>query len=211
MISNQIIQTSLDELKAITKVDLCVYEHSGVQAAGTTDNEDVTTELVAGFAASPADSQVIGNNHLMKIYEDMRDAGNTKLHSLINELTPYVKTSFNKSDIIKIGKYALSQGWTKFDIDTQNFPEYRVTGGQYQEYNNLWIWKSDFPADAYYMQTRIYNKSSITLASVRVDTQKVRRSGFFSKGDSATTATIRNEHYGEVTSVPSQNEEEEEE
>jgi len=148
---------------------------------------------------------------LMKIYEDMRDAGSTKLLSLINELIPYVKTSFNKNDIIKIGKYALSQGWTKFDIDTQNFPEYNVTGGIYKDFNNLWIWKSDFPADAYYMQTRIYNKSNITLASLRVDTQKVRRSGFYSKGDSATTATVRNEHYGEATSVPSQNPEDEEE
>jgi len=70
MISNQIIQTSLDELKTITKVDLCVYEPSGVQVAGTTDNKDITEALVVSFAASPADSQVIGNNHLMKIYED---------------------------------------------------------------------------------------------------------------------------------------------
>ena len=98
-----------------------------------------------------------------------------------------------------------------FDIDTQNFPEYNVTGDQYAEYNNLWIWKADFPADAYYMQTRIYHRSSITLARLRVDTQKVRRSGFYSKGDSATTATVRNEHYGEVTSVPSQNPDDEEE
>ena len=29
MISNQVIQTSIDELKAITKVDLAVYDLSG--------------------------------------------------------------------------------------------------------------------------------------------------------------------------------------
>lgn len=70
MISNQMIQTSLDELKAITKVDLCVYEPTGVLVAATTDSTDITTEMICGFAESPADSQVIGSRHLMKIYDD---------------------------------------------------------------------------------------------------------------------------------------------
>lgn len=70
MISNQIIQTSMDELKAITKVDLCVYEPSGIQVAATADNRDIDAGLISSFALSPADSQVIGNNHLMKIYEE---------------------------------------------------------------------------------------------------------------------------------------------
>lgn len=145
---------------------------------------------------------------IMKIFSDFKDAGNTKLFSLVNQLLPYAKTSFGKNEMLKIAKYALSQGWTNFDFKTQNYPEYRVTGGIYSDYNNLWIWKSDFPADAYYMQTRIYGKSSITLASLRVDTQKVRRKGFFKEGASATTATIRNEHYGEVTTMPPDEEEE---
>ena len=70
MISNQIIQTSIDELRAITKVDLCVYEPNGIQVAGTVDNPDIDSGLISSFAVSPADSQVIGSNHLMKIYED---------------------------------------------------------------------------------------------------------------------------------------------
>ena len=70
MISNQMIQTSLDELKAITKVDLSVYEPGGVLVAATSANADVTAELVAGFAESLAESQVISNQHLMKIYDD---------------------------------------------------------------------------------------------------------------------------------------------
>ena len=36
MISSQTIQTSIDELKAITKVDLCVYDLSGTPVASTT-------------------------------------------------------------------------------------------------------------------------------------------------------------------------------
>ena len=70
MISNQVIQTSIDELKAITKVELGIYEPTGMTVAYTSENNDVSAKMISGFADSPADSQVIGNNHLMKIYDD---------------------------------------------------------------------------------------------------------------------------------------------
>jgi len=70
MISNQTIQTSIDELKAITKVDLCVCNLSGVPVASTTGQLDIAAELISGFAYSPADSQVIGVHHLLKIMDE---------------------------------------------------------------------------------------------------------------------------------------------
>jgi len=70
MISNQIIQTSLDELRAITKVDLCVYDLSGMMIASTMDKCDITSELITTLANSPADSQVIGAHHLLKISDE---------------------------------------------------------------------------------------------------------------------------------------------
>ena len=70
MISSQTIQTSIDELKAITKVDVCVYDLSGGVVAATTAQPDITAELISGFAYSPADSQVIGPHHLLKILDE---------------------------------------------------------------------------------------------------------------------------------------------
>ncbi len=70
MISNQIIQTSIDELKAITKVDIGVYEVNGMQVAVTMEQKDVSAQMISSFAESPAESQVIANCHLMKIYDD---------------------------------------------------------------------------------------------------------------------------------------------
>ncbi len=70
MISSQIIQTSIEELKTITKVDLCVYDVSGSLVAGTMDMDEVNSNLIVGFAKSPADSQVIGAHHLLKVLED---------------------------------------------------------------------------------------------------------------------------------------------
>ncbi len=70
MISSQIIQTSIEELKAITKVDICVYDLSGNQIAGTMSMEDINSGLITGFAKSPADSQVIGVHHLLKVLDE---------------------------------------------------------------------------------------------------------------------------------------------
>ena len=70
MISNQIIQNSLDELKSITKVDLYVYDLSGSILASTASMEDISAYLITSFADSPADSQVIGAYHLLKIYDE---------------------------------------------------------------------------------------------------------------------------------------------
>ena len=70
MISSQTIQTSIDELKAITKVDLCVYDPAGMIVASTAEKMDITADLISGFANSPADSQVIGAHHLLKIWDE---------------------------------------------------------------------------------------------------------------------------------------------
>lgn len=70
MISNQVIQTSLEELRAITKVDLCVYDLSGIVLASTMENSDITSDLIITFANSPADSQVIGIHHLLKVFDE---------------------------------------------------------------------------------------------------------------------------------------------
>lgn len=70
MISSQIIQTSIDELKAITKVDLSVYDLTGILVATTMEEPEITGDFIGSFAASPADSQVIGSHHLLKILDD---------------------------------------------------------------------------------------------------------------------------------------------
>lgn len=70
MISNQIIQTSIDELKGITKVDFAVFDVNGETLATTFDVAEIEQGVLSGFAESPADSQVIGHHHLLKIYDE---------------------------------------------------------------------------------------------------------------------------------------------
>ena len=70
MISSQVIQASIEELRTITKVDLCVFDLTGSVIASTVDMSEITPDLVSGFANSPADSQVIGSHHLLKIMDE---------------------------------------------------------------------------------------------------------------------------------------------
>ena len=69
MSTNQVIQTSIDELRAITRVDLCVMDIDGRVAATTFESNDMEANLVTDFAESMADSQVINGYHFFKIVE----------------------------------------------------------------------------------------------------------------------------------------------
>ena len=96
MISSQIIQTSIDELKAITKVDLSVYDPSGTVTTSTTDMKDIQGSLISGFAVSPADSQVIGPHHLLKILDE-------------GELLYILVAKGTGDDVYMVGKIAVCQ------------------------------------------------------------------------------------------------------
>ncbi|MFQ8703770.1 MAG: PucR family transcriptional regulator [Eisenbergiella sp.] len=70
MISNQIIQTSIEELRAITKVEIYVFDLDGMKVASTTDEIEISREIITGFAVSPAYSQVVGGYHFLKVMDD---------------------------------------------------------------------------------------------------------------------------------------------
>ena len=72
MISNQVIQNSIDELRAITKVDLGVFDVEGLKVATTVDEIDISRDIIENFASSPADSQVVQGHQFFKIYDELQ-------------------------------------------------------------------------------------------------------------------------------------------
>lgn len=96
MISNQIIQTSIDELKAITKVDLCIYDITGSLVASTAEKGGLSNDFVTSFAQSPADSQVIGNEHLLKVLDE-------------GEVVYILVARGTSDDVYMVGKIAVCQ------------------------------------------------------------------------------------------------------
>ena len=59
MISNQILQNTIEGLKAIARVDFCVMDTDGKEAASTMASMSGCGPEAAEFAKSPADSQEI--------------------------------------------------------------------------------------------------------------------------------------------------------
>ncbi len=137
---------------------------------------------------------------ISEIFKQTRKASKVRLIRIIKKLIPYVNTNFGKNEILKIAKYAMSQGWLDFDIYMQTMPEQNLKGGMGY---GAWIWKCDFPADAYNLQYIIYGESNITLAHIRPNTATCPEEGFFEDGDAAMDLqyTISNTNYGEVTVV----------
>ena len=96
MISNQVIQTSIDELKSITRVDLCVVDIEGMTVATTFDSEEMSEDLISAFIDSPADSQIVNGYHMLKILEE-------------REVTYVLIAKGTSADTYMIGKIAVSQ------------------------------------------------------------------------------------------------------
>jgi len=70
MISNQILQNTIDGMKGITRVDLIVTDTEGKILASTMSNAETNDTLAADFAGSPADSQVLQGFQFFKVYDD---------------------------------------------------------------------------------------------------------------------------------------------
>lgn len=117
---------------------------------------------------------------LLKIFEKMSGASTVKSIEVVNNLLPYVKMGFQKSEVIDIGTYALRHGWLGYQINTQTVPEnttdengVAITTCQGGTFYNMWCWKVDFPLTAQLLQQSIYGKTSITLAEDRPNFNKL--------------------------------------
>ena len=71
MISNQILQNTIEGLKGIARVDLCIMDVDGKEAAATMDMSNCSKAAVE-FASSPADSQEIQGYQYFKIYDEQQ-------------------------------------------------------------------------------------------------------------------------------------------
>ncbi len=70
MISNQILQSTIDGLKGITRTDFCVCDAEGVTLAGTSPSMGSYGEDVISFVNSPAESQVVGGCQFFKVMDE---------------------------------------------------------------------------------------------------------------------------------------------
>lgn len=115
MISNQILQNTIDGLKGITRIDLCVMDTDGKSLASTFAEQGNYEDAVLSFVESPADSQVVQGYQFFKIFdehqleyvllanggtEDVYMVGKIAAFQIQNLLVAY-KERFDKDNFIK--------------------------------------------------------------------------------------------------------------
>lgn len=69
MISNQILQNTIEGLKGIARIELCIMDVDGKEAASTASMGNCSKAAME-FASSPADSQEIQGYQYFKIYDE---------------------------------------------------------------------------------------------------------------------------------------------
>ena len=70
MISNQILQNTIEGVKGITRIDFCVMDTDGKSLASTFSEQENYEEEVVSFVESPADSQVVQGYQFFKIFDE---------------------------------------------------------------------------------------------------------------------------------------------
>ena len=70
MISNQILQTNIEGLKGITRVDLCICDTEGKILASTFAGAEEYEHAILAFVESPADSQVLQGHQFFKVFDE---------------------------------------------------------------------------------------------------------------------------------------------
>ncbi len=96
MISNQILQSTIDGLKGITRIDICVMDTEGKVLATTIENADQYESAVVSFVASPADSQAISGYQFFKVFDE-------------HQLEYVILARGDSEDVFMIGKIASFQ------------------------------------------------------------------------------------------------------
>ncbi len=96
MISNQVLQTTIDGLKNITRIDICIMDTEGKALATTINNIEEYEEAVMTFVDSPADSQVLQGYQFFKVFDE-------------NQLEYVILAKGDSDDVYMIGKLAAFQ------------------------------------------------------------------------------------------------------
>ncbi len=96
MISNQILLSTIEGLKNITRIDMCVMDTEGKVLASTFDGAEQNEDAVLSFVESPADSQVVSDFQFFKVSED-------------NQLEYILLAKGGSDDVYMVGKMASFQ------------------------------------------------------------------------------------------------------
>lgn len=70
LVTSQVLQKTIDELRNITRIDLCVTNTDGVLLVSTFPETGLNPDSISSFVNSAADSQVVQDYHFFKVYDN---------------------------------------------------------------------------------------------------------------------------------------------
>ena len=72
MLSNQVLQNTIEGLKTISKTDLCVMDAEGRVLVSTASDLEISPAEVVNFSQSQAETQSMKGNQFFKVYDEHR-------------------------------------------------------------------------------------------------------------------------------------------
>lgn len=214
MISNQILQSTIDGLSEITKAEFCVVDSEGKTLASNLKESVSFVVAAKSFAASPADSQEIQGYHFFKIHDELQIgyilivAGSTEESYTTGKIAAFqiqtlliaYRERFDKDNFIKnllldnlllVDIYNRSK---KLHIETTARRVVIIAESSLEnEYNELEILKTTFSSNPNYIVTAVDEKHLIVVkqledkedySSVEATAEKIYH--LFNKGNKET-------------------------
>ena len=96
MISNQILQSTIEGLKGSTRIDFCICDTEGKVLASTFSEAEEYENSILAFVDSPADSQVIQGYQFFKVFDE-------------NQLEYILLAKGSNEDVYMVGKMVVFQ------------------------------------------------------------------------------------------------------
>ena len=189
MISNQIIQNSIEGLKNITQVDLSIIERDGNIVASTLDQTVGETEKdVPNFLAGPAEIQSIAGAQYFKVYESgvceyvVKVQGEQDEHYRIGKIAAFqiqnllvaYKERYDKDNFIKnllLDNFLLIDIYNrakKFSLDISERRVVFLIGAPFEgEVNPMDVIRGMFPSKSKNFVTSLDENSIILVKELR--------------------------------------------
>ncbi|MCL2508778.1 MAG: LCP family protein [Oscillospiraceae bacterium] len=118
---------------------------------------------------------------IMALINKARDASAGQINNMLNQLLPFVRTNYSRTQILSMSAQAMVGGWVDYDItqltmpqtDTEDHDNETVTGKSTHiqtKYGSApeFFWIVDYQLDARRLQMEIYGQTNIELHDDRV-------------------------------------------
>lgn len=102
---------------------------------------------------------------MIGLLKKARTIQTSEVTGYIKTFLPYLKTSYEETEVVSLATKAVVGGWANFDVQQLVMPD---EASREAHSGDIWYWAVDYPLAAQTLQTAIYGESNIKLDENRV-------------------------------------------